>query len=154
MTAAGLSSKGALAPRYRRSSGASNRRLAVTAGGDRPGDRRKDNRESNLVGDVSGGVRDKLQERRVERAGLGIHPPAATATGICDENIDPAPFLDDTRDHCLDRFVVADIDLDPQSGATRRLNLGDGAVGSYVFGFGLEFLYERRFRSAESPFPL
>jgi hypothetical protein len=61
---------------------------------------------------------------------------------------------DDTRDHCLDRFVVADIDLDPQSGATRRLNLGDGAVGSYVFGFGLEFLYERRFRSAESPFPL
>jgi hypothetical protein len=50
--------------------------------------------------------------------------------------------------------MVTDIDLDSQSGTARSLNLGDGAVDSYVFGFGLEFLYERGFRSAESPFPL
>jgi len=32
--------------------------------------------------------------------------------------------LGNTRDHCLDRLVVTDIDLDPQSGAAaRRLNL-------------------------------
>ena len=50
--------------------------------------------------------------------------------------------------------MVTDIDLDPKGDATRRLDLGDGAVDVYVFGFGLEFLYEREFTSAESPFPL
>jgi hypothetical protein len=34
--------------------------------------------------------------------------------------------------------VVTDIDLDPQSGAARCLNLGDGAIGGHVLG--LEFL--------------
>jgi hypothetical protein len=36
--------------------------------------------------------------------------------------------------------VVTDINLDPESSATRSLNLGDGAVGGHVLGFGLEFL--------------
>jgi hypothetical protein len=49
--------------------------------------------------------------------------------------------------------VVTDINLDPKA-VPPDANLRDGAVGSYIFGFGLEFLYERRFRTAESPFPL
>ena len=32
-------------------------------------------------------------------------------------------ILDDLRHHSLDRLVITDIDLDPQSGAARRLNL-------------------------------
>jgi len=50
------------------------------------------------------------------------------------------PFLDDARNHRLDRLVVTDINLDPESSAARSLNLGDGAVGGHVLGFGLEFL--------------
>jgi hypothetical protein len=50
--------------------------------------------------------------------------------------------------------VVTDIDLDPKGDATRGLDLGDGTLGGPVFRLGLEPLYERRFRSAESPFPL
>jgi len=41
--------------------------------------------------------------------------PTATASCIRDEHIDPAPFLDDPRYHCLDRLVATDIDLDNQS---------------------------------------
>jgi hypothetical protein len=48
--------------------------------------------------------------------------------------------LDDPPYHRFDRLVVADIDLDPQSGATRRLNLGDRGVGGHVLRLGLEFL--------------
>jgi hypothetical protein len=36
--------------------------------------------------------------------------------------------------------VVTDIDLDPQSGATRCLDLGDRGVRRHVLGLGLEFL--------------
>jgi hypothetical protein len=50
--------------------------------------------------------------------------------------------------------VVADIDLDAHGSAADASISAKGAVGSYIFGFGLEFLYERRFRTAESPFPL
>jgi hypothetical protein len=48
--------------------------------------------------------------------------------------------------------VITDIDLDTR--AARRLDLGDGRVGGHILGPGFEFLYERRFRTAESPFPL
>src|SRR5580700_9819833 len=44
----------------------------------------------------------------------------------------PDPILDDSCDHWPDRFLVADIDLDPQGGATRRLDLGDSAVSGHV----------------------
>jgi len=36
--------------------------------------------------------------------------------------------------------VITDIDLDPQSGAARCLNLGDRAVAGHVLRLSLEFL--------------
>ena len=77
-------------------------------------------------------------------------PPPAFAT----KTSTSTPLVDDPRYHRIDRLLVADIDLDPESSATRRLDLGGGAVGGHVLRLGLEFLYERGFRSAESPFPL
>ena len=41
---------------------------------------------------------DKLQERRIEIAGFRVDRPTATAANIRNEDIDPAPFLDDTRE--------------------------------------------------------
>jgi len=85
-------------------------------------------------------LHDKLQERRIEGAGFGVHGPTTIPTGIRDQDINPTPFPDDPRDHCLDRLVVTDINLDPQSGAAGRLDLGDRANGGHVLRFGLEFL--------------
>src|SRR6516162_10440621 len=42
--------------------------------------------------------------------------------------------------HRFDRLVVADINLDPQSGAACGLDLGDRAVGGHILRLGLEFL--------------
>jgi NAD(P)-dependent dehydrogenase (short-subunit alcohol dehydrogenase family) len=42
--------------------------------------------------------------------------------------------------HGLDSLVIADIDLDAQSGTARRLDLDDRAIRPHVLGFGLEFL--------------
>ena len=63
------------------------------------------------------------QDRRIKGAGLRVHRPATTASCIRDQDIDPAPFLDDTRDHRLDSLTVANVDLDPQRDATCRLDL-------------------------------
>jgi hypothetical protein len=59
---------------------------------------------------------DKLQERRIEGAGFGVHGPTATASRIRDQHVNTTPLLDHPRDHRLDRLVVTDIDFDPQSG--------------------------------------
>jgi hypothetical protein len=72
-------------------------------------------------------VDDKAEERRIEGAGLRVHRP--TATSIGDQDIDPAPLLDDAGDHRVDGGVVRDIDLDPDGGPAHRLDLGDGGVG-------------------------
>jgi hypothetical protein len=58
-------------------------------------------------------LHDKLQQRRIEPARLCVHGPTATAASICDQHIDPPPFLDDPRHHRLDRLTVTDINLDP-----------------------------------------
>jgi hypothetical protein len=59
-----------------------------------------------------------------------------------------------SKGYLVERLVITDIDLNPKA-VPPDANLRNGAVGSYIiFGFGLEFLYERRFRTAESPFPL
>jgi len=39
-------------------------------------------------------LHDKLQERRVKGAGLGVHGPTATAACIHDQDVDPTPSLD------------------------------------------------------------
>jgi hypothetical protein len=49
--------------------------------------------------------RHELQERRIKAAGLGVHRPTTTAPGIRNKDIHPTPFLDDTRDHRLDRLM-------------------------------------------------
>jgi hypothetical protein len=59
-------------------------------------------------------------------------PRRTDSAFVRDQDINTAPFLDDSCDHCPDRFLVADIDLDPQGGATRRLDLGDSAVSGHV----------------------
>jgi hypothetical protein len=63
-------------------------------------------------------------------------PPPA----IRDEHIHPTPLLDDPRNHCLDRLMIPDINLDAHGSATRRLDLADRAVGGHVLGLDLEFL--------------
>jgi hypothetical protein len=55
---------------------------------------------------------DKLQERRIETAGLCIDGPAAISARIRDQDINSAPLLDDPRYHCFDRLAITDIDLD------------------------------------------
>jgi hypothetical protein len=79
-------------------------------------------------------------ERRIKAAGLLIHRPTSTAASIGDQDINAAPLGDDPRHHRVDRLVVGHIDLDPQCGATHRLDLSDGAVAGHVLGLGLEFL--------------
>jgi hypothetical protein len=59
---------------------------------------------------------------------------------IRDEDIDSTPLLDHPRDHCLDRLMVTDIDLDAYGNTARSLDLGDGGVRRHVLGLGLEFL--------------
>jgi len=68
-------------------------------------------------------LHDKLQERRVKGAGLGVHGPTATAACIRDQDVDPTPSLDDPNNHQRYRLVVGHVDLDTQSGAVRCLNL-------------------------------
>ena len=68
-------------------------------------------------------LHDKLQERRVKGAGLGVHGPTATAACIHDQDVDPTPSLDDPNNHQRYRLVVGHVDLDTQSGAVRCLNL-------------------------------
>jgi hypothetical protein len=63
-----------------------------------------------------------------------------TAASIRDEYIYPTPFLDHARHHRLDRLVITDIHLDTQRGSTRRLDLGNRALGGHVFRLGLELL--------------
>jgi hypothetical protein len=75
-----------------------------------------------------------------------IDGPTTTAARIRDQNIDPAPFLDDACHHCLDRRMVADIDLDAYGSIARLPDLGDRAIGSHILGFGLKFLCKCRFR--------
>jgi hypothetical protein len=81
----------------------------------------------------TGSSPSELKERRIEAAGLGIHGPTTTSTRIRDQDIDPAPFLDDARHHSLNRFPVTYTDLYP---GARRLDLGDRAVGGHLLGFG------------------
>jgi hypothetical protein len=40
-------------------------------------------------------------------------PRRTDSAFVRDQDIDPTPFLDGLRHHCLDRFVVSDNDLDP-----------------------------------------
>jgi hypothetical protein len=87
-------------------------------------------------------------------AGLGVHGPTTTAARIRNEHVDPAPLLDDPRDPCLDRLMVTDIDLDSHGSAADASILATvlSAVMSLVSASNSS--YERRFRTAESPFPL
>jgi hypothetical protein len=100
--------------------------VAVISGRCGPGDRANDDDlpgtlllhdRSDSVARVDGPEQihrhDKLQQRRIKGACLGIDGPTATAACIRDRDIDPTPLLDDVRDQCLDRLMVTDIELDP-----------------------------------------
>jgi len=62
---------------------------------------------------------------RSKGAGLRVHGPTATAACMCDQDIDPTPFLDDPHYQRLDRLVVPEIHLDPHCGAARSFDLCD-----------------------------
>jgi len=52
---------------------------------------------ARIDGPVQVYFRDKVQERRIEGAGLGVHRPTTTSARVRDQDIDPAPCARTTR---------------------------------------------------------
>jgi len=80
----------------------------------------------------------ETEQRRIDRARLGVDRPSAAASGIGDQHIHPAPLFDDAGRHSLDCPVVADIAFNAERRAARSLDFRDGRFRRHVLRLGIE----------------